>query len=157
MRLRMTERTVMGVTDLRILTGRQPWAGAIIRDGKDVENRTRPIAYRGVLIIHANMLRRVPISYYMPIRKRPTVMHAETGLLGLVDLVDCIPYEQCESLWRIAPPYGKPGWCWKLANPRPFSGPIPAKGALGLWRPERLNPASRALLSEELRMLGVSV
>lgn len=39
---------------MRILTVRQPWAGAIIHRGKDVENRVRNIAgdYRGPVAIH---------------------------------------------------------------------------------------------------------
>lgn len=45
------------MTELRILTVRQPWAWAIIHAGKDVENRTRNIAgdYRGPVAIHAGL------------------------------------------------------------------------------------------------------
>lgn len=40
---------------MRAITVRQPWATAIVRMGKDVENRTRNIAgaYRGPVAIHA--------------------------------------------------------------------------------------------------------
>lgn len=40
---------------MRVLTVRQPWAWAIIRGGKDVENRSRNLAggYRGPVLIHA--------------------------------------------------------------------------------------------------------
>lgn len=42
---------------MRILTVRQPWAGAIIHRGKDVENRVRSIAggYRGPVAIHTGL------------------------------------------------------------------------------------------------------
>ena len=39
----------------RILTVRQPWATAIIRYGKDVENRTWMTDYRGRVWIHAGL------------------------------------------------------------------------------------------------------
>ena len=42
------------MSEMRILTVRQPWAWAIIHAGKDVENRVRNIAgsYRGPVAIH---------------------------------------------------------------------------------------------------------
>jgi hypothetical protein len=39
----------------RVLTVRQPRASAITYAGKDVENRTWPTRYRGLLCIHAGM------------------------------------------------------------------------------------------------------
>ena len=43
------------MTEMRILTVRQPWAYAILYAEKDIENRTRNIAgdYRGLVAIHA--------------------------------------------------------------------------------------------------------
>ena len=43
------------MSELRVLTVRQPYAWAIIHGGKDIENRTRNIAgsYRGPVAIHA--------------------------------------------------------------------------------------------------------
>ena len=38
---------------VRALTIRQPWAWAVARGGKDVENRSWRTAYRGPLLIHA--------------------------------------------------------------------------------------------------------
>lgn len=42
---------------MRAMTVRQPWATAIVRMGKDVENRSRNIAgsYRGPVAIHAGL------------------------------------------------------------------------------------------------------
>lgn len=42
------------MTEMRILTVRQPWAWAIIHGGKNVENRSRNVAgsYRGPVAIH---------------------------------------------------------------------------------------------------------
>jgi hypothetical protein len=43
------------LTEVRVLTVKQPWAWAIIHGGKDVENRVRNLAggYRGPVAIHA--------------------------------------------------------------------------------------------------------
>lgn len=45
------------MTEIRIMTVRQPWAWAIIHAGKDMENRPRNIAgdYRGPVAIHAGL------------------------------------------------------------------------------------------------------
>lgn len=45
------------MSEMRILTVKQPWAWAIIHGGKDVENRVRNIAgsYRGPVAIHAGL------------------------------------------------------------------------------------------------------
>lgn len=45
------------MSEMRILTVRQPWAWAIIHGGKDVENRVRNIAgdYRGPIAIHVGL------------------------------------------------------------------------------------------------------
>lgn len=45
------------MTEMRILTVRQPWAWAIIHGGKGIENRVRNIAgdYRGPVAIHAGL------------------------------------------------------------------------------------------------------
>ena len=40
---------------MKALTIRQPWAWAIIFDGKDVENRSWNTSYRGDLAIHAGV------------------------------------------------------------------------------------------------------
>lgn len=43
------------MAELRALTVQQPYAWAIAYGGKTVENRTRPLAYRGPLAIHAGL------------------------------------------------------------------------------------------------------
>lgn len=166
-------------TDLRILTVRQPWAGAILHFGKDVENRTQRTGYIGPLVIHSGLhidqdrsvgaLRdamarfasdqsvRIALGDTSAYQSMHTRIRGASSLLDLVDLVECIPYEQCGSPWRMAPPDGKRGWCWKLANPRPFAEPIPAKGKLGLWRPDRLDTKTHALLDRELERVGVDI
>lgn len=143
------------MTEMRILTVRQPWAWAIIHGGKDVENRTRNLAgeYRGPVAIHAaKALADFSVTEVPPLAD---VLHpllnavspvarswwADRGaIIGVVDLVDV--HDPLDRLFL--PTVDVDGVCssWAehgafhlvLANPRPLSEPIPYKGALGLLR-----------------------
>ena len=139
---------------MRVITVRQPWAWAIIHGQKDVENRTRNIAgsYRGPVAIHAALR-------YSDEAWESTTLNAAVAfgsnadshdlierrgaIIGVVDLVgvhlsatheerwnaELERREQC-SPWAMVDHYHL-----ELANPRPID-PIPAKGKLGLWRPD---------------------
>lgn len=130
-----------------VLTIRQPWASAIFRAGKNVENRSRPTTYRGQLWIHAG-------AYFS--REEPDRWAAQQELwlpqeplprgviLGCVDLVDCL--EDADSLWAL-PDY----YHWVLKRPMLLDRPVPATGGLSfVWRraPQgRLSRARRARAS----------
>lgn len=132
---------------MRILTVRQPWAHAIVHEGKDVENRVRNIAgdYRGPVAIHAGLKRFDPrseegslvaeITGYRPLMYMPTQYGHIIGVVDLVevhftdacrDIAEDGTYSAC-SLWAL-----DPYWHIELANPRPIAEPIQYKGALGL-------------------------
>lgn len=136
---------------MRVLTVRQPWAWAIIHGGKTVENRSRNIAgfYRGPVAIHAGLAR--PEQHNMASRAHRAAHGGETptelvfgAIVGVVDLTDVHHATACpggveDGEWM--PPFCTPwamvdGWHLVLANPRPLAKPIPAKGRLGLWRPD---------------------
>lgn len=150
---------------MRVLTVRQPWATAIVRMGKDVENRSQSLGpYRGLVAIHA--------AVHEPGRRGQRTAFGDdleverdlSGLLlrsprlawpyrlplgviiGVVDLVDVHHAEDC---WRgIALLDGTTHTercsAWAVAdhhhlvleNPRQLARPIPATGRLGLWRPD---------------------
>lgn len=142
---------------MRILTVRQPWAGAIIWRDKDVENRTRNIAgdYRGSVAIHVALRFDYPavpahnaICGYLDEHS----IYGHGTIIGVVDLVavhhvtksahpDRVGVPLC---WDGRTPSGElcspwaesayDGWHLELANPRPLAEPIPFKGALGLRR-----------------------
>ena len=133
---------------IRALTVRQPWAWAIIHGGKDVENRTQNIAgsYRGPVAIHAGLAKfeQHNMASHALRAAHGTEVDARIlygAVIGVVDLVDTHPdcTENVEG-------YGHTPTCspWAmpdhhhltLANPRPLSRPIPAKGRLGLWIPD---------------------
>lgn len=115
----------------RALTIRQPWAWAVIYAGKDVENRSWETSYRGTLIIHAGKgTDRDGIAF---LRSRgisvPPEALAGGAVLGTVQLTGCVTGSP--SPWAEAGEFH-----WTLVNPVPLAVPIPAKGKLGLWKPD---------------------
>ena len=108
---------------MKALTLRQPFASLVVAGVKDVENRSRPTKYRGVLAIHAGLA----IDNDAMTAHGHLIDDMPAGaLIGTVRVIDCV--QDSESEWAI------PGqWHWLLTEPRPFDTPIPAKGKLGLW------------------------
>jgi hypothetical protein len=121
-----------------VITLRQPWAWAIVYAGKDIENRATNIAgtYRSALAIHAGRtvdeeaLAVFRDTYGVP---RPEMMDLRGVVLGVTTLDDQhqphLDYGRC-GFW--AQP---DAWHLRLGETRPLAQPIPARGALGLWRP----------------------
>lgn len=139
------------MTELRILTVRQPWAWAIIHGGKDVENRVRNIAggYRGPVAIHAAkgvgstdefMANTVAVAKI----GRPVPFGLTYGaIIGVVDIVevhspatDLTRDDFCQSpMGDLCSAWAQiETWHLVLANPRALAEPIPYRGALGLRR-----------------------
>ncbi len=119
--------------NLPALSVKQPWAWLIVAGYKDIENRSRRTHYRGPLLIHAGANRRLmDPQFWTWLGKQHRVVPPTTlefgGVLGVVDLVDCVSTHP--SPW-----YSGKGFGYVLANPRrlPFR---PCKGKLGLFRPE---------------------
>jgi len=113
----------------------QPWAWAILHAGKTVENRGWPTRYRGPLLIHASKTRSSYdreakldwLKLYGVALRRWEELTAG-ALVGVVDLVDCLPVAQvATSPWVEGPV------CWVLANPRPFPNPVLWRGMQGLF------------------------
>jgi hypothetical protein len=113
---------------MKALTLRQPHAWAVMIGRKAVENRSWPTRYRGLLLIHsskkhddlpARLADRTPIQ--------EDQLHYG-AILGSVEVVDCVPLHQAPRSPFTCGPY-----CFLLANPRPFSTPIPYVGQVGLW------------------------
>lgn len=147
---------------MRVLTVRQPWAWAIIHGQKDIENRSRNIAgsYRGPVAIHAGKAfdfsgagacREIAADYPRDPGRWRRSDWTFGAIIGVVDLVDVHQGHNTEqdrmravrSCFQVGKPFGPCSpWaepdCWHLvlANPRPFAEPIPAKGRLGLWKPD---------------------
>lgn len=149
------------MSEMRVLTVRQPWAWAIIHGGKDVENRVRNIAgdYRGPVAIHAGLqydehwasdplakaMNEHPGVWNEPQPWRAQIGAASGTILGVVDLVDvhscskisgCVDSNDRSDMRRIiCSPWAEVhGTHLVLGNPRPLREPLPFTGALGLRR-----------------------
>lgn len=138
---------------MRAVTVRPPWSEAIIRLGKDVENRSRNVAgsYRGPLAIHAGLnydpsahdhhefkiVNRIAAGWggYKPTDTRGAIV----GVVELVEVhhsSDCMTLEEHDTGDQIitcSPWAHQDGHHLVLVNPRPLPEPIPYRGRLGLW------------------------
>lgn len=115
---------------------------------KIYETRSWPTSYRGLLAIHAAKSNQ-DLWLCGTGRFRETLramgLVSEDGelrlplgaVLGVVELVDCIPTGGwCKTLPEPARTFGDfspKRFAWKLANPRLFPVPVPARGYQGLW------------------------
>jgi hypothetical protein len=135
---------------LLALSGIQPWFDAILKWGKDIENRKWPTPYRGTIALHTS--KKIPPDEYWAAREMiekvsgPGVLVPSSEdlvkgcIIGLVDIVDCVT--KSDSPWFFGP-FG-----FVLQNPRVLVKPIPAKGALNFWTvPDDI----RAQIEEQLK------
>lgn len=106
---------------MKALSVQQPHANKIMYLGKDIENRTRCINFRGTIALHASI--KLDTSIYLPEKFKRQIVRG--AIIGVVDILDCV--DEYESEWF----YGPFGYV--LENPRPLPIPIPCKGQLGFW------------------------
>lgn len=119
------------------LTVKQPFATAILRYGKNVENRTWSTHYRGRIYIHSSARDWCEDDAFNLICSRLGTKRTEQlwqdpmreirgAVLGYVELVDVI--HNATSKWRA-------DGCahWILQNPVVLRTPIPAFGKTRLW------------------------
>ena len=129
----------MTAKPVKAITIRQPWATAIFRHGKDVENRTWNTKFRGKIYIHAGKT----IDEHWRIRrnhkgnkmfhtldsKALTIAGAWTNtgvIIGSVEIVDVTEWSR-RSRWFIGP-YG-----FILKDPTLLPTPIPCRGMPGIF------------------------
>ncbi|WP_406568501.1 ASCH domain-containing protein [Burkholderia cenocepacia] len=104
---------------------------------KDIENRTWPTSYRGPLLIHAskgmtraeyeNAMRFAIIAGIAYEKLQHFDESVRGGIVGVVDLFDCVPWSRAESPWHVE---GNYGFALRNARPLPF---IPYTGRLGIF------------------------
>jgi hypothetical protein len=154
------------VPEIRGLSVRQPYTSAITFGDKNRENRSWPTSYRGLIALHAakavewdapdiawTAAGLTPYRYGSP-REAWTASLPLGVIIGVAELTgchhagDCIKggywsYSFC-SPWSMAAQFH-----WELSHVRPLAEPIPARGALGLWRlPEDAEKAVREHLEK---------
>ena len=126
---------------MKALSVRQPWAWAIARGHKRVENRSWTTAHRGHLLIHASM--RVDLDAFASPLVRDSgwdpddpvaaigAIIAAVELTGMCAATVGAPDAVCDcGIWA------EPGsYHWWLRSPRVLDRPVLALGRLGLWEP----------------------
>jgi len=142
---------------VRALSIKQPWAYAIMKLGKDVENRTWWTPYRGDLVIHAPQSHDLGapgiLADILGVGVRSfdwwdAPLRAITGhIVGVVELIDVVEGRPTPSRW--AEPQDRRGrpYHWLLRNPRVLPEPIRARGYQSLWQP---TPADLAEIGRQL-------
>lgn len=118
----------------RVLTVRQPHAHLLIHGSanagiKDVENRSKPTSYRGLLLIQASAkVDHAAYGEYVDegIELPPADELVTGAIIGLVEVIGCV--RNSHSRWAI-PGY----WHWLTATPRVANPVIPVKGQLAMF------------------------
>lgn len=157
------------MAELRAITVRQPWGWAIAYGGKTVENRSRAVAYRGLLAIHAGAAwsvhggadravkqafapYRPPAAASRDIERAHSPGRFVTGaIIAVAELVDvhlgigcCRPWGHGRDLATAAPVHHL-----LLARVRPLAAAVACRGQLGLWQPAPAVAAQVAALLGE--------
>jgi hypothetical protein len=123
------------------LSVRQPWAWLIVHGYKDVENRSRPTSFRGLVLIHAAkrwtaderaQAAWVRDTHGILVPERPDL----GGIVGGCEIVGCVTAS--DSPWF----QGRYGFVLRHQTPLPFES---LRGKLGFFRVprgERPTPSS---------------
>ncbi len=136
---------------MKALTLKEPWAHCVAHLGKDVENRVWPTRHRGLLAIHsgAPVSARVVDEVYdevsdlvgesvalsLSLAMYDIRAKADSCIVAVTRVVDCIPAVCCESRWAMPDPNpdAKEVWAWVLRDTFALPCPVSHKGRLRLW------------------------
>ncbi len=125
---------------MKCLTVLQPHATLLMIGGvKPYETRSWNTNWRGPIAIHAGkgvsdtLLARIePYKSALAATGRTLPEHLPLGcVLGIVEIIDCIPAEYAHS--KVFGDFTPGRWAWRVSVLEVFRHPIPYKGALGLW------------------------
>ena len=125
---------------IHCLSIQQPWAWAIVRGYKDIENRNWRTNYRGRILIHAGKVEDIgsvwPVLTITSQRtgqpsfedQRLNYMRfvRKGGIVGEATLVDCV--QNHESRWFNGP-FG-----FVLTNQKMYAEMVPMRGQLGIFQ-----------------------
>jgi hypothetical protein len=116
---------------MKALTIRQPWVHAILREGKDIENRSWQRSFRGWLALHASAQPRRDAVFPRGIRVPDLDTLNYSGICGVARVVDIVTKSRSKWFWH--PDDGSTNFGWVLADVIALKTPIRCQGALGLW------------------------
>jgi hypothetical protein len=116
---------------MKALSIKQPWVHAILREGKDIENRSWQRSFRGWLAIHASATpkRDARFPRGIPVPDLDTLDYS--AICGVARVVDIVT--KSRSKWFRRPDDGSITYGWVLAEVIALKSPIRCKGAVGLW------------------------
>jgi hypothetical protein len=116
---------------LKALSIKQPWVHAILREGKDIENRSWQRSFRGWIAIHASATprhgARLPRGSKTPDLK--TLDYS--AICGVARVVGIVT--KSRSKWFNPSSRGYVNYGWVLADVQQLRKPVQCKGALQLW------------------------
>ncbi len=133
---------------MKALTIKQPWVHAILREGKDVENRSWQRSFRGLLAIHAAAQPRRDADFPRGHQIPDLATLDYSAICGVARVVDIVAKSRSKWFWR--PDDGSTNFGWVLADVKILKQPIRCKGALGLWN---LSPTVLRELKSQLPKL----
>ena len=136
---------------MKAITIKQPWVHAILKEGKDIENRSWKRDFRGWLAIHSSASPRRDARYPKGYKVPPLEDLTYASICGVARVVDMVSKSQ--SPWFDRPRNGQKNYGWLLQDIRPLKKPIPCKGALGLW--DVPAPVFRAIKQQLPRRLNI--
>lgn len=127
---------------MKAISLRQPWPWFILHAGKNLENRSWTMPYRGPVLIHSSKwwdeeeieddldtaASIASMNGTMPTCGRPPLssLRKELGhIVGMATIVDATT--ESESLWFFGPK------AFVLENPVAFPGPVPCRGERGIF------------------------
>lgn len=134
----------------RALSLLQPWAWAVLTQGKDIENRRWPTRFRGPVIIHTG-------KGYDPEGHEWLVSHGyqvPSGLprgafLGEMTITGCRRPTVEETLGTGGNPWAFGPWCFPLEDIFAYPEPILGRGALSFFTvPPEVHEAARKMRGE---------
>ena len=116
---------------MKALTIKQPWVHAILREGKDMENRSWQRGFRGWLAIHASAQPRRNAAFPRGHRVPDLATLDYSAICGVARVSNIVT--KCRSKWFWRPADSSTNYGWVLTNVKALKKPIPCKGRLGLW------------------------
>src|SRR5262245_28475840 len=118
---------------MKALSIKQPWVYALLREGKDIENRSWKTEYRGWLALHASARPNREAVFPRGVRRPDLDTLDYSTICGVARVVDVV--SSSRSKWFFHPEDGSINYGWILSNPTELKTPIPCSGRLNLWQP----------------------
>lgn len=135
---------------MNVITICNPYPELILLGEKPIENREQRWNYRGELLIHAGKSR----SWMSDVDYQRYPNLSWGAIVGRCDMVDCLDIDDdwpSKYAHLKDHEHANGQFCLLLENPRRFVRPVPARGALGLWRvPIEIQP----LVVEQMRAVA---